>query len=215
MASVDTFTKTGNKSTATELNPNVFDVKAESHELIKQAYVAHQANARDNISNTLTRGEVRGGGKKPWRQKGTGRARHGSIRSPIWRTGGITFGPSKHTNFSKQLNRRSKRLAIKQALSLATERGAVKVIETFECREGKTKQTADLLKKIEAKDRVLIVVSLKDELVVRATRNLENVKATQAKYLNVVDLLNADTILISKKSLDIINEWLDEKGTKQ
>ena len=206
---VATYTKSGAKaSTAAKLDKNVFEVKVESHELLKVAYNAYLDNGRTNNATTKLRGEVRGGGRKPWRQKGTGRARAGSIRSPLWRGGGVTFGPTGNENYSKKLSKGAKRTATKQALSLANQGGAVSVIETFECKDGKVKPTVDLLKKIGAERRTLIVVSEKDELVDRATRNITNVKAVQAQYLNVFDIMNADNIIISKKSLDIISEWL-------
>ena len=204
-----TYTKSGTKATTpAKLNKDIFELKVESHELLKIAYNAYLDNRRTNNAVTKLRGEVSGGGKKPWRQKGTGRARVCSIRSPLWRGGGITFGPTGAENYSKRISKTAKRTAIKQALSLANERGAVSVIETFECKDGKVKPTIDLLKKIGADRRTLIVVSEKDELVDRATRNIPSVKAVQAKYLNVYDVMNADHVILSKKALEIVDEWL-------
>ncbi len=208
--STATYTKTGTKATsAAKLDKSIFGVEVNNHELLKAAYDAYMANGRVNLAATKTRGLVRGGGKKPWRQKGTGRARFGSSRNPIWRGGGIVFGPSGRENYTKQLNAKAKRQALRQALSLKAD--AVKVIETFECKDGKTAQTAKLLKKIEVSGSTLIVVSLKDNLVERATRNLPDVKATDARYLNVYDILNADTIVISQQSLAIVTDWLAGK----
>ncbi len=207
--SVATYTKAGAKATtAAKLDKAVFAVEVPNHELLKSAYVAYLANGRGNLAQTLKRGQVSGGGRKPWKQKGTGRARFGSSRNPIWRGGGIAFGPTGNENYSHKMQTGAKRLAIRQALSLKND--AIKVIETFECKEGTVKPTLKLLDKIEAKGNIIIVVSQKDELVERATRNLPTVKAVQARYLNVYDLLNADTIVISQKSLDIIHEWLGE-----
>ncbi len=209
MATIQTFTKSGAKATtAVKLDKTIFDVVPENHELVKAAYVAYLANGRDNLAVTKTRGLIRGGGKKPWKQKGTGRARFGSSRNPIWRGGGIVFGPTGEENYTQKMNTTAKRTAIRQALSLAVKADKVVVIETFECKDGKTKQTVDLLAKIGVEKRALIVVSVKDDLVERATRNLPKVKAVQAKYLNVYDILNADKIIISQKSLPIITEWL-------
>ena len=130
MASVPTYTASGTKATtAAKLDAKVFGVTPESHELLKQAYDAYLANGRLNLAVTKTRGLVSGGGKKPWKQKGTGRARFGSSRVPIWRGGGITFGPTGEENYSKQLNTKAKRLAIRQALSLASTAGKISVIE--------------------------------------------------------------------------------------
>ncbi len=207
--SVATYTKSGAKATTpAKLDKTIFDVDIKNHELLKSAYVAYLANGRENLAVTKTRGLVRGGGKKPWRQKGTGGARFGSSRNPIWRGGGIVFGPTGQENYSHKLPLAQKRQAIRQALSMASNEDKLKVIETFECKDGKVKETLSLLKKVEAKGSVLIVVSVKDALVERATNNIPNIKAVDAKYLNVFDILNADTIIISKKSLDIIHEWL-------
>lgn len=210
---IQTFTKTGNKATtAAKLDKKVFGVMPENHELLKSAYVAYLANGRGNLAQTKTRGLVRGGGRKPWKQKGTGRARFGSIRNPIWRGGGIVFGPTGEENYTHKLHTTAKRLAIRQALSLKADSGAIKVIETFDCKDGTVKPTVKLLEKIEATGNILIVVSVKDKLVDRATRNLPKVKAVQAKYLNVYDVMNADTIVISQKALEMVHEWLG--GTK-
>jgi large subunit ribosomal protein L4 len=208
---VPTFTKTGTKATTSaKLDKRVFEVLPNDHNLLKDAYVAYLANGRKNLAVTKTRGAVSGGGRKPWRQKGTGRARFGSSRNPIWRGGGIAFGPTGIENYSHQLNTKSKRLALRQALSLAAQDNKIKVIETFECAAGKVSQTNQLFKKIEATGRILLVVSLKDSLVERATGNLSDVKAVNAKYLNVFDLLNADTIIFSQKALVMVAEWLGD-----
>jgi large subunit ribosomal protein L4 len=212
-STVPTFTKSGTKAaTAAKLDKAVFAVMPENHELLKLAYSAYLANGRENLAVTKTRGLVSGGGKKPWKQKGTGRARFGSSRNPIWRGGGIAFGPTGEENYTIKVNVNAKRLALRQALSLAASEGRIRVIETFECKDGKVAPIAKLLTKIEATGNILIAVSLKDAVAERATRNLQNVKITQANYLNVYDIMNADTIVISEKSLAIINEWLG--GTK-
>ncbi|MCA9329180.1 50S ribosomal protein L4 [Candidatus Saccharibacteria bacterium] len=211
--SVATYTKSGSKAaTSVKLDKSIFGVEVTNHELIKQAYVAYLANGRENLAVTKTRGLVSGGGKKPWKQKGTGRARFGSSRVPIWRGGGITFGPTGLENYSKKLNIKAKRQAIRQALSLANTDGRINVVETFDCKNGSVRPTVELLKKIGASRRTLIVVSNKDDLVERATRNLTDVKAVQANYLNVYDIVNAHHIIISKKSLNIISEWLGENS---
>ena len=207
------YTKSGTKSTTVpKLNKVVFGVDVKSHELLKQAYVSYLANGRTNVAKTKLRGEVRGGGRKPWKQKGTGRARFGSSRNPIWRGGGIVFGPTGNENYSKKMPLSAKRVALRQALSMAAKEGRIKVLETFECKDGKVAQTVKLLNKLDAKGNVLLAVSQKDALVERATNNLQNVKVVDAKYLNVYDIVNADTIIISQKSLAIIDEWLGDKA---
>jgi large subunit ribosomal protein L4 len=204
------FTATGAKSTmSAKLDKAVFGVEVKNHDLLRSAYEAYLSNGRLNLAKTKTRGQVRGSTIKPWRQKGTGRARFGSRYNPIWRGGGIVFGPTGSENYTKNLNTKSKRLALRQALSLKSD--VIKVIETFECKDGKVSQTAKLLQKLETSRNTLIVVSLKDGLVDRATRNLPDVKAVQANYLNVYDILNADNIVISKQALEIINNWLSDK----
>ena len=206
-----TYTKAGAKATtAAKLDKAVFGVEVTNHELLKAAYVAYMANGRENLAVVKTRGMVRGGGKKPWKQKGTGRARFGSSRVPIWRGGGITFGPTGEENYSKQLNTKAKRQAIRQALSVNADK--IKVIETFECKDGKTAETAKLLEKLGAERNVLIVVSVKDALVERATNNLQNVKAIHADYINVYDVLNADTIIFSQKALAAVTERLSKEA---
>jgi large subunit ribosomal protein L4 len=209
---VPTYTKSGSKSSSqTTLDASVFGTKVTNHDLLKQAYTAYQANGRENLAKTLRRGEVRGGGKKPWKQKGTGRARFGSIRVPIWRGGGITFGPLGEENYSKKLPTGMKRLAIRQALSLKATAKAISVVESFEVKDGKTASAAKLLKKLSASRNILIAVSSKDKQTERAVRNLENVKLVQATYLNVYDIMNADTIIIEKAALETISSWLSNK----
>jgi len=204
-----TYTKSGGKATtAAKLDKAVFDVEVKNHQLLKDAYLAYMANGRSNNAVVKRRGEVRGGGRKPWRQKGTGNARVGSSRTPLWRGGGIIFGPTGEENYSRKLSVNARRQALRQALSLASKENRIKIIEAFVCPEGKVKPTVNLLKKLEAAGNILIVVPEKDNLVERATRNLPRVKAVHARYLNVYDIMNADTIVISKDSLDIIHEWL-------
>ncbi|MBI2592522.1 50S ribosomal protein L4 [Candidatus Saccharibacteria bacterium] len=210
---VATYTKSGAKaSSPVKLDKTIFGVEAKSHQLLKDAYLAHLANARKNIAKARTRGDVRGGGAKPWRQKGTGRARFGSSRNPIWTGGGVAFGPSGKENYSRKISTQAKRLAIRQALTLAADSNKLIVIETFACPDGKVKPTLALLNRIGANGSVLLVVSQKDSLVERATRNISRVKAVPAKFLSVYDILNSDQIVISKKALDIVHEWLGAKN---
>lgn len=207
-----TFTKSGTKATsAVTLDKAVFGVEVKNHQLLKDAYVAYLANGRDNLAVAKTRGEVRGGGKKPWKQKGTGRARFGSSRVPIWRGGGITFGPTGNENYSKKLNIKAKRLAIRQALSLASEAKKVNVIESFELKETKTKVASELLAKLKADRGVLLVVETKTAELTRATRNIPYLKVVSAKYINVYDVMNAHNIIIEKNALSVISDWLGDK----
>jgi large subunit ribosomal protein L4 len=207
-----TYTAKGVKAaTPAKLDKEIFGIEVTNHQLLKDVYTAYLANGRENLAITKTRGLVRGGGKKPWKQKGTGRARFGSSRVPLWRGGGITFGPTGNENYTKKVNLKAKRLATRQVLSLASESGKIRIIESFDTK-GTVKPTVDLLGKIDANRRVLLVVDSKNDMVVRATRNIDNLKVVQATYISVYDALNADTIVITKPSLEIISNWLG--GTK-
>lgn len=204
---VATYTKSGTKATTpAKLDKAVFGVEFKNHELLKVAYDAYLANGRANLAVTKRRGEVRGGGKKPWRQKGTGRARFGSIRNPIWRGGGIAFGPTGQENYGKSINKKAKRLAVRQALSLAADNNKVIVIE--DVKAAKTSELAKLLTKIGVNGSVLVATDAKTPELTRASRNLPNVKLASANYLNVFDILNADHLVITKAALDKINSWL-------
>lgn len=190
----------------TKLNKDIFEVTVKNHALLKKAYDAYLANSRSSHAKTLTRGLVRGGGKKPWRQKGTGRARFGSIRNPIWRGGGIVFGPTGNENHTIRLSKQEKRVALTQALTLKHQAGLIKVLEYK--TTGKTKEMADFLAKNKLEGRVLLVAGEKTPELIRATRNLAEAKLVSAMYLNVFDILNADAIVIDQAGLDKINNWL-------
>lgn len=206
---VATYTKTGNKATtAAKLDKAVFGVEVESHELIKQAYVAYLSNGRSAGAKVKTRGLVRGGGRKPWKQKGTGRARFGSSRNPIWRGGGIVFGPTGNENYTKDLSTKAKRQAIRQALSIANSENKVAVIESVDFKSGKTADAAKLFSKLGADRNVLLVVDNKTPELMRATNNLDYVKVVQSRYINVYDAVNANHILITNDALKAVNEWL-------
>lgn len=206
---VATYTKAGARSPASaKLDKAVFGVEVTNHELLKAAYGAYLANGRANLAVTKTRGLVRGGGKKPWKQKGTGRARFGSSRVPIWRGGGITFGPTGLENYSKQLNTKAKRLAVRQALSLAAAADKVVVIEDVISKAGKTADLAKLLAKLGAKRRVVIVVEQKAPELMRAARNLPDIAVVSASYINVYDVMNADCLVFSQPALQATAKWL-------
>lgn len=189
------------------LPKEVFGVDVPNHELLKLAYDAFLANARQASATTKTRGEVSGGGKKPWKQKGTGRARFGSSRNPIWRHGGIVFGPSGEENYKLKISTSAKRVAVRQALTLANK---AKKIEVSEIKTaGKTAEVAKFLKdgKIDTV-KVLYVVDAKTPELMRATNNIEKLLVVSAKYLSVYYILNADKIIITPKALESVKEWL-------
>lgn len=196
-------TKTQTNATLPE---EVFAIEVKNHELLKLAYDSYLANSRLSSATTKTRGEVRGGGKKPWKQKGTGRARFGSSRNPIWRGGGIVFGPRGNENYTKKLTTQSKRLAVKQALTLASEAGKVHVMDVK--TTGKTVEIVNFLAENKFERKTLIVVDAKTPEVIRATNNIQNVLLVSTKYLNVYHILNADHIVLSTASLPTLKSWL-------
>lgn len=192
---------------ATTLPKEVFAVDVPNHDLLKLAYEAYLANARQASATTLQRGEVRGGGKKPWRQKGTGRARFGSTRNPIWRGGGIVFGPRGNENYRKRISKTSKRVAIKQALTLANQ--AKKIIVADLPTTGKTADVAKFLADNKLERKTLVIVADKDPMVLRATGNVQKVLVVSAMYVNVYHLLNADHIVLSSAAVPILKQWLN------
>ena len=190
-----------------KLNKEIFDLKVENHELLKVAYDSYLANSRSSHAKTLKRGEVSGGGKKPWKQKGTGRARFGSTRNPIWRHGGVAFGRTGEENFTKKVAKNSKKLAVRQALSLKKADKAVFVAD-FKVT-GKTKDFVKILRDNDLEDKtVLAVTSEKTDELLRSTDNLANVKLVRATYLNVFDIMNADAVLFDTKALKAVETWL-------
>ncbi len=195
------------------LDKDVFGLSVENHELIKLAYDAYLANSRSSHAKTLKRGEVRGGGKKPWRQKGTGRARFGSTRNPIWRHGGVAFGRTGEENFTKKISRSAKQQAVKQALSIKNKDKAIFVLEPTVKFDGKTKTAVKVLKDMKLEDKlVLAVVAEKTPEVLRSTNNIPNVKLVRATYLNVFDIMNADAIVFGDAGYKATVKWL--KGEK-
>lgn len=209
MAQAVLYSKTGTKKDApVKLNAKVFGVEA-NHDLLDLAYRAYLANGRTGAAQTLSRGMVRGGGRKPWRQKGTGRARAGSTRLPHWTGGGVAFGPTGNENYKLDLPVKAKRSAIRQALSLAAASKKVSVIENFDGGEGKVKPVATLLDKLGLEGNVVIVVADKTSVIDRATRNLAGVSAVAATYLNVFTILNADHILMTSEAEQAVTKWLE------
>jgi large subunit ribosomal protein L4 len=192
-----------------ELAPELFSVKA-NEGLVHLAAETQMANVRVASAHTKTRGEVRGGGKKPWKQKGTGRARHGSTRSPIWVGGGITFGPRSDRNFSKKLNKKSKKTAVAMLLSDKAKNDGLVALDDLKLEDGKTKKMAAMLKKLPVGRHVLMILAASDKMAVRASRNLQNLKTVTTNDLNVLDLLKADTVVAPVAALDRL-----EKGYKK
>lgn len=194
---------------AANLPDNIFAVEVPNHELLKLAYDSYLANSRLASATTKQRGEVRGGGKKPWAQKGTGRARFGSSRNPIWRGGGIVFGPRGNENYTKRVSTTSKRVALRQALTLAQTAGKIVVLDFTPT--GKTSETVKFLADNKLDRKVLLVVEEKTPELIRATNNVQRALLIRANYLSVYHILNADKIVLSKASIAVIEQWLTKE----
>lgn len=195
------YNQRGEKAGKIDLPSNIFGLEI-SDDLIRQAAVAYLANRRKVIAHTKDRSEVSGGGKKPWRQKGTGRARHGSIRSPIWRGGGVTFGPTGARNFSKKINKKMSRKAFLMSLSSKVRDKEIVLVDKIELDEAKTKKMSETLNNLKLKTGkdfgkgTLIVLPSSDKKVSLASRNLEKIKPIQASNLNLLDILSYRYLLI-------------------
>ncbi|MBI2013787.1 MAG: 50S ribosomal protein L4 [Candidatus Colwellbacteria bacterium] len=176
--------------------------------LVHQALTTQVANARERIAESRGRGEVRGGGRKPWQQKGTGRARHGSIRSPIWKGGGVSHGPKAERNYAKKINKKMAQAALFSTLSKRMESGEIKIIDKIAIGSPKTRELSNILKNFYKNTigSTLIVPEQKDKNIYVSSRNLPKIKALDAKSLNIYDLLKYKTILIAKNAIEVINK---------
>jgi large subunit ribosomal protein L4 len=192
----------GEQVSEAELRDDIFAVPV-SHALMHQALVRQLANARLGTHKTKARGEVQGGGRKPWRQKGTGRARQGSIRSPQWRGGGIVFGPTPRS-YKQKMPRKMRRQALRSALSVKATESQVVLLDTLEMDQPRTRQVLDILQNLGVGSSALILLPQRDEMVLRSVRNLPQVRTLVAQYLNVRDLLKFDYILVPLASLEVI-----------
>jgi large subunit ribosomal protein L4 len=201
----DIFNQQNNKIGVVELPDKIFAVKW-NPDLVHQALVAQLASRRLAWAHAKGRAEVRGGGRKPWRQKGTGRARHGSIRSPLWKGGGATFGPTKEKKFTKKINKKMKRLAIFSILSKKIKDNELKVINEFKTDIRKTKEWEKILKNIiDLRLKTLLIPAAANNIR-RAIANIKNINAISAKSLNVFDLLKAKNIILEKEAVREIEE---------
>ncbi|TSC74401.1 MAG: large subunit ribosomal protein L4 [Parcubacteria group bacterium Gr01-1014_44] len=212
----DLYNQTGEIISQIDLPDEIFDLKPNAN-LMHQAVLAQLGNARQVLAHTKNRSEVRGGGKKPWRQKGTGRARHGSIRSPIWKGGGVTFGPTKERNFSKSINKKMKRKALFMALSGKAGDQQLMVLDGLKIEKPKTKLIDQILKNLSGKfkeykiskkkkDRLMLVLPDTDKDLERAVRNLAYAKILSAKSLNILDVLNNKFLLLTQEAIPVIKE---------
>jgi large subunit ribosomal protein L4 len=199
---VPVYNTQGEQISETELRDDIFAVPI-NQALMHQALLRQLANARLGTHRTKTRGEVRGGGRKPWRQKGTGRARQGSIRSPQWRGGGTVFGPTPRS-YKQKMPRKMRRQALRSALSVKATESQVKVLDALEMGAPQTKEVLGLLQNLGVDSSALILLPQRDEVILRSVRNLPKVRTLVAQYLNVRDLLKYDYILMPLASLEVI-----------
>ncbi len=207
MPKVAVYNMSGKKTGEIELNDSVFGVEV-NEAVLHQAVVMQQANQRLGTASTKTKGLVRGGGRKPWRQKGTGRARSGSIRSPLWVGGGTVFGPLPRS-YAFSMPRKARRLAIKSALSAKVQAGELLVMEDISFKEPKTKSVVKMLDDLKVgDDKALIIMDEVSENVEKSARNIPGVKSINSLGLNVLDLLYHDKILITKDAVSKIEEVL-------
>lgn len=207
-------TATPTKTTTPKIDLGFIDIEVNNHELLKLAYNSYLAGLREVSAQTKTRGLVRGGGAKPWRQKGTGRARTGSIRNPIWRGGGIVFGPSGNENYSINLSTKQKRHALKQALSLAKKEGIIKVVDKIDIKDGKTKSAIKFLKDQKADRTTLIVVEKKTPELMRSTANIKGIHIIKSSHLTTFHVLNAFHIIFDEKGLETLKHRLSNGDAK-
>jgi len=209
MKSVSLYNQQGKEIDKLELPPEIFGLKINS-DLISQALTAQLANSRQSIAHAKDRSEVRGGGKKPWRQKGTGRARHASIRSPLWAGGGVTFGPRSEKNFSKKINKKMKRQALLMVLSGKFNDDEIIFLDELKLLQPKTKEAFGVIAKLnkalkkELSKGTLIVLPKKDENTFRAIKNLKKISIIGAASLNVIDLLEKRYLIMPRESVEMI-----------
>ena len=196
----------GEKVVDITLNENVWGIEP-NDAVLYDALTLARNNARQGTADTKTRSEVSGGGKKPWRQKGTGRARQGSTRAPHWIKGGIVFGPHPRS-YAKKMNRKERRLALKSALSYKVIESEMIVVDNFDLETGKTKDAKVALNNLKANKKVLLVVDELNDNVILATRNLNNVVLLEASEINTYDVIAADNMIITEKAVKAIEEVL-------
>jgi len=208
---VNTYNQNGEKIGQTRLPKEIFDVKI-NPDLVHQVVVCQMANQRKAIAHTKDRGEVSGGGRKPWRQKGTGRARHGSIRSPLWRHGGVTFGPTKERVFKKEIPKKMKRKALFMVLSAKVKNNLLILLEKLKLEKIKTKAMVEILNNLPCKGKsILIALPEKDKNIILAAKNIPEVETILVKDLNALKLLSFEYLVMPKESIKIIKETFFKK----
>ena len=197
---IDLYQQSGEAKGTLDVSDKIFGAKI-NDELMRLALVRQLSNSRQANAHTKTRAEVRGGGKKPWKQKGTGRARFGSTRNPVWKGGGVAFGPRNVRNYERMMPKKARRLALFSGLSQKVADKSVFALDKFEIKTPKTKEFAALLKKLPVKRSLLIVISEKDVKFEKTVGNIENVKTILVDYLNLHDILKFEKIMFMEPAL--------------
>lgn len=195
----------GSEAGEIELPERIFNVPI-NEDLVHQVVVAQMANSREVIADTKDRGEVSGGGKKPWKQKGTGRARHGSSRSPIWKGGGVTFGPTTERNFTKRINKKMKAKALFMVLSEKFREEKILVLDDVKMEKPSTKDMMKSLDKLSIKSKTLLALGARDENLLKSLGNIKKVSVIASDSINVIDLLKNDMFVVNKEGLRKIEE---------
>ena len=204
MPKIDVYNIEGKKVNDVELKEDIFGI-IPNEELVHSVIVNYLANQRQGTQSTKTRAEVRGGGKKPWRQKGTGRARQGSIRAPHWVGGGIALGP-KPRSYSYKLNKKERRLAVKSCLSSKVIENELTVVDKFEFNEIKTKEVAKMLNNLKLEGKTLILLPEKNEIIQKSARNIEGVKTLSVNTINAYDLVNYKNLVVTLDTVKKLEE---------
>lgn len=204
---VPLYNQVGDEIGQVELRDDIFGIKP-NKAVMHQAYLRQLANARQGTHDTKTRGEVSGGGKKPWKQKGTGRARQGSTRAPHWKGGGVVFGPHPRS-YEQRMPRKMRHLALKSALAAKAQDNQIKVVDELKLEGVKTRDMKTILDRLAAKPSVLILMPGADEKVFKSAQNLAQVRTLHTSYLNIRDLLSHEYVLMSKAALSAVETFFD------
>lgn len=205
MAKVNVYNQEGKIANEMDLNPKIFEV-AVKDSVVHQVVVAMMANARQTLAHTKTKGEVRGGGKKPWAQKGTGRARQGSIRNPHWKGGGVAFGPRKERSYKQKINKKMKQKAYFMCLSDKVASGNLIVVENFEAKDIKTKKMAEMMKKLPVGKKTLLALPMMDEKIAKSAKNIPWLKTVLVSNMNTWEVLKYKYLLMPVESIKKIEE---------
>ena len=202
---VAVYNQEGKESGTVTLPKDIFEIPMNA-DLVHQVLISHTANQRQNSAHTKNRSEVRGGGRKPWRQKGTGRARHGSIRSPLWRGGGVTFGPRNEKNWEKEIPKKMKKKALFMVLSQKAKNNLLVVLDKLEIEKPKTKIMAEIIRELPCGDGTRLILTSDGKNIFLSARNIKRTGVLEARNLNLVDLLNYKYLLVTKESIKIIQD---------